>query len=87
MPREARLFTSSAGSVVRGYFKFRANIPSRWIKNARNSRKRIEPEIAKVSSDSQDLALHVVMSDITLVTYLRLPLKSPLEQSDLKAEK
>ena len=47
MPREARLFTSSAGSVVRGYLKFRANIPPRWIKNARRSRKRIEPEIAK----------------------------------------
>jgi hypothetical protein len=46
MPREARLFTSSAGSVVRGYLKFRANIPPRWIKNARGSRKRIEPEIA-----------------------------------------
>jgi len=47
MPREARLFTSSAGSVVRGYLKFRANIPPRWIKNARRSRKRIEPEIAE----------------------------------------
>ena len=46
MPREARLFTSSAGSVVRGYLKFRANIPPRWIRNARASRKRIEPEIA-----------------------------------------
>ena len=48
MPREARLFTSSAGSVVRGYLKFRANIPPRWIKNARGSRKRMEPEIAEV---------------------------------------
>jgi hypothetical protein len=47
MPREARLFTSSAGSVVRGYLKYRANIPPRWIKNARGSRKRMEPEIAK----------------------------------------
>src|SRR5437868_7566562 len=47
MPRQARLFTSSAGSVVRGYLKFRANIPPRWIKNARSSRKRIEPEIAQ----------------------------------------
>ena len=47
MPREAKLFTSSAGSVVRGYLKFRANIPPRWIKNARGSRKRIEPEIAQ----------------------------------------
>jgi hypothetical protein len=47
MPREARLFSSGAGSVVRGYMKFRANIPPRWIKNARGSRKRIEPEIAE----------------------------------------
>src|SRR5215470_1977680 len=47
MPREARLFISSAGSAVRGYLKFRANIPPRWIKNARGSRKRIEPEIAE----------------------------------------
>jgi hypothetical protein len=47
MPREARLFTSSAGSAVRGYLKFRANIPPRWIRNARGSRKRIEPEIAE----------------------------------------
>ena len=46
MPRGARLFTSSAGSAVRGYLKFRANIPPRWIKNARGLRKRIEPEIA-----------------------------------------
>jgi ADP-dependent phosphofructokinase/glucokinase len=45
MPREARLFSSSAGSAVRAYLKFRANIPPRWIKNARHSRKRIEPEI------------------------------------------
>jgi hypothetical protein len=47
MPREARLFTSSAGSVVRSYLKYRANIPPRWIKNARGSRKRIEPQIAE----------------------------------------
>jgi hypothetical protein len=45
MPREAKLFVSSAGSAVRAFLKFRANIPPRWIKNARNSRKRIEPEI------------------------------------------
>ena len=45
MPREAKLFASSAGSAVWAFMKFRANIPPRWIKNARNSRKRIEPEI------------------------------------------
>ncbi len=45
MPRKAKLFASSSGSVVRGFLKFRANIPPRWIRNARTSRKRIEPEI------------------------------------------
>jgi hypothetical protein len=45
MPRKAKLFVSSSGSAVRGYLKFRANIPPRWIRNARGSRKRIEPEI------------------------------------------
>jgi len=47
MPREAKLFSSSAGSAVRGFLKFRANIPPRWIKNARTSRKRVEPEIVR----------------------------------------
>jgi hypothetical protein len=45
MPREAKLFASSEGSPVRAFLKFRANIPPRWIKNARNSRKRIEPDV------------------------------------------
>ena len=47
MPRKARLFTSSSGSAARGFLKFRANIPPRWIKNAQTSRKRIEPEIVE----------------------------------------
>jgi len=47
MPREVRLFASSSGSAVRGFSKFRANIPPRWIRNARHSRKHIEPEIAR----------------------------------------
>jgi hypothetical protein len=47
MPRKARLFRSSSGSAVRGFLKFRANIPPRWIQNSRNSRKRIEPEIVR----------------------------------------
>jgi hypothetical protein len=47
MPREAKLFVSSSGSAVRGFFKFRANIPPRWIGNAQKSRKRIEPEIVE----------------------------------------
>jgi hypothetical protein len=46
MPREAKLFAASAGSAVRGFLKFRANIPPRWIENAQTSRKRVEPEIA-----------------------------------------
>ena len=50
MPREAKLFASSSGSVVRGYLKFRANITPRWIRNARSSRKRIEPEIIQALS-------------------------------------
>jgi hypothetical protein len=47
MPREAKLYASSSGSVVRGFLKFRANIPPRWIRNARASRKRVEPEIVR----------------------------------------
>src|SRR5579864_7300130 len=47
MPREAKLFLSSSGSAVRGFVKFRANIPPRWIKNAQRSRKRIEPEVVQ----------------------------------------
>jgi hypothetical protein len=47
MAREAKLYASSSGSVVRGFLKFRANIPPRWIKNARTSRKRVEPEIVR----------------------------------------
>ncbi len=45
MPRKAKLFLSSSGSATRGFLRFRANIPPRWIKNAQKSRKRIEPEI------------------------------------------
>ena len=47
MPREAKLFSSSSGSAVRAFIKFRANIPPRWIRNARNSRKRVEPELVR----------------------------------------
>ena len=45
MAREAKLYTSSSGSAARGFLKFRANISPRCIRNARRSRKRIEPEI------------------------------------------
>jgi hypothetical protein len=50
MPRKAKLFLSSSGSAARGFLKFRANIPPRWIKNAQKSRKRIEPEIGDALS-------------------------------------
>src|SRR5438309_12098826 len=55
MPREAKLFSSSSGSAVRGFSKFRANIPPRWIKNARNSRKRIEPEIVEALHSARSI--------------------------------
>ena len=54
MPRKARLFASSSGSAARGFLKFRANIPPRWIKNAQKSRKRIEPAVTQ--------ALHSMVS-------------------------
>src|SRR5207247_4069221 len=47
MPREAKLFLSSSGSATRGFLRFRANIPPRWLRNAQQSRKRIEPEIVE----------------------------------------
>ena len=47
MPREAQLFDACSGSPVKGFLKLRANIPPRWIDNARTSRKRIEPSIKK----------------------------------------
>jgi hypothetical protein len=53
--REAKLFVSSAGSAVRGFIKFRANIPPRWIKNARNSRKQLEPEIVEALRSVQSI--------------------------------
>src|SRR6266481_5985068 len=55
MPRKAKLFASSSGSVVRGYLKFRATITPRWIRNARTSRKRVEPEIVRSLRMLRDL--------------------------------
>jgi hypothetical protein len=55
MPREAKLFDASSGSVVRGFLKFSANIPPRWIQNARTSRKRLEPEIVRAFGDLKRL--------------------------------
>jgi hypothetical protein len=55
MPREAKLFLSSSGSAARGFLRFRANIPPRWIKNAQKSRKRIEPEIVQALRSVQSI--------------------------------
>ena len=55
MPREAKLFRSSSGSATRGFLRFRANIPPRWIKNAQKSRKRIEPEIVDALSSLRSI--------------------------------
>jgi len=55
MPREAKLFYASSGSAVRGFLKFNANIPPRWIKNARTSRKRLEPEVVRILGDLKRL--------------------------------
>jgi hypothetical protein len=66
MPREARLFTSSAGSTVRGYLKYRANIPPRWKKNARGSRKRIEPEIAESFRSLKPLRIRRPRANVAL---------------------
>jgi hypothetical protein len=49
MPREAKLFTSSAGSAVRGYLKFRANIPPRWIKMREARASESSRRLSKVS--------------------------------------
>ena len=76
MPREAKLFSSSSGSAVRGFLKFRANIPPRWIRNARHSRKHIEPEIARSLSGLKRLrknrpkarvAIHNASKDLRMI--------------------
>ena len=66
MPREAKLFSSSSGSAVKGFIKFRANIPPRWIKNARNSRKRIEPEIVDALRSVRSLRANRPRAQIAL---------------------
>jgi hypothetical protein len=58
MARQAKLFLSSSGSAVRGFLKFRANIPPRWIGNARNSRKHIEPEIVKALRSMKSIRIN-----------------------------
>ena len=66
MPREAKLFSSSAGSAVRGFIKFRASIPPRWIKNARNSRKRLEPEIVEALRSVKSIRRNRPRAHVTL---------------------
>ena len=68
MPREAKLFASSSGSAVRGFSKFRANIPPRWIKNARNSRKRIEPEIVEALRSMKSIRRNRPRAHVALKT-------------------
>jgi hypothetical protein len=68
MPREAKLFVSSSGSAVRGFYKFRANIPPRWIKNARNSRKRIEPEIVEAQRSVKTIRRNHPRAQVALKT-------------------
>ena len=54
MPRSADLFEASGGSVVRAYLLLKsnpngsANIPPMWIERAKESRKRREPEVARI---------------------------------------
>jgi hypothetical protein len=55
MPRPAQLFDSCSGAAVKGFLKLQGNIPPRWIDNARNSRKKIEPFIEKCLRKLQGL--------------------------------
>jgi hypothetical protein len=55
MPREAKFFGSSAGSAVRGYLKFRANIPASLDKKLR---------VVRGSASSQRLPRASVRSSV-----------------------
>jgi hypothetical protein len=66
MPRQAKLFASSSGSAARGFLKFRANIPPRWIKNAQRSRKRIEPEIVEALRSVRNIQRNRPRAQVTL---------------------
>ena len=71
MPREAKLFDASSGSVVRGFLKFSANIPPRWIQNAKVSRKRLEPEIARAFGDLKRLRKTRPNARVTIETAVK----------------
>jgi len=66
MPRKAKLFDSSSGSAARGFLKFRANIPPRWIKNAQKSRTRIEPEIVEALRSVRNIQRNRTRAQVTL---------------------
>jgi hypothetical protein len=66
MPRKAKLFVSSSGSAARGFLKLRANIPPRWIKNAKKSRKRIEPEIVEALRSVRNIQTHRPRAQVAL---------------------
>jgi hypothetical protein len=68
MPRQAKLFASSSGSAARGFLKFQANIPPRWIKNAQRSRKRIEPEIVEALRSVRNIQRNRPRAQVALKT-------------------
>jgi hypothetical protein len=55
MPREPTFFCQALDRAARGFLRFRANIPPRWIKNAQKSRKWIEPEIVDALSSLRSI--------------------------------
>jgi hypothetical protein len=50
VPRDAALFEEAGGSPLRGYLllkKSGGNVPPMWIERAKESRKKLESEVAK----------------------------------------
>jgi hypothetical protein len=86
MPREAQLFDSCSGSAVKGFTKLRANIPPRWIDNARTSRKSIEPTIKKCLSKLQSLRKNHPRAK-SAIRCATKELRDILEQWELKYRK
>ena len=86
MPREAKLFLSSSGSAVRAFFKFRANIPPRWITNAQKSRKRMEPEIVKALRSVKSIQRNRPRARVALKT-ARKQFRAVLSQWEIAYEK
>jgi len=86
MAREAKLFLASSGSAARGFLRFRANIPPRWIKNARKSRKRIEPEIVEVLRSVKSIQSNRPRAHVALNNAVK-QLKAVLSQWETAYEK